>query len=243
MKTRRILRYVIIGVVALLLVATLGFLAWTRIARYPAFPEASALAETAQMPQGWYVFQSAQPTDTAFIFYPGGLVDPAAYAPLMKQISEQGVTTIIVSMPLDLAVFGVNKADDVIAAYPDIKHWIIGGHSLGGSMAAEYVKGHPPAVEGLAFMASYPADSTDLSTLPLKATSIYGTQDGVARNVFKESLNRLPAGTPLVVIEGGNHAQFGNYGPQAGDGVPTISREEQQQQTANAVVELAQALK
>ena len=243
MKTRRIVRYVIIALVALLVVATLGFLAWTRFARYPAFPEAVAVAEPAKTPQGWYVFQPAQPTDTGFIFYPGGLVDPAAYAPLMKQLSDQGIMTVITPMPLDLAVFGVNKANDVIAAYPDIEQWIIGGHSLGGSMAAEFVKGNPEAVKGLAFLASYPADSTDLSALPLKATSIYGTNDGVARNVFNESLTRLPDGTPLVVIDGGNHAQFGHYGPQAGDGVATISREEQQQQTTTAISELANQLK
>ena len=243
MKTRRIVRYVIIALVALLVVATLGFLAWTRFARYPAFPEAVAVAEPAKTPQGWYVFQPAQPTDTGFIFYPGGLVDPAAYAPLMKQISDQGIMTVILPMPLDLAIFGVNKANDVIAAYPDIKQWIIGGHSLGGSMAAEFVKGNPAAVKGLAFLASYPADSTNLSALPIKVTSIYGTNDGVARNVFNESLTRLPDGTPLVVIDGGNHAQFGNYGPQAGDGVATISREEQQQQTTQAVVDLVDQLK
>lgn len=243
MKTRRIARFVIIALVAVLVVATVGFLAWTRLARYPAFPEAVVVAEPAKTPQGWYVFQPAQPTDTGLIFYPGGLVDPAAYAPLMKQLSDQGITTVIVPMPLDLAVFGVNKANDVIAAYPDIKHWIIGGHSLGGSMAAEFVKGNPAAVQGLAFLASYPADSTDLSALPIKATSIYGTNDGVARNVFKTSLARLPAGTPLVIIDGGNHAQYGNYGPQAGDGTATISREEQQQQTATAILELADQLR
>ena len=243
MKTRRIVRYVIIALVALLVVATIGFLAWTRLARYPAFPEAAALAQTAQTPQGWYVFQPAQPTDTGFIFYPGGLIDPAAYAPLMKQLSDQGIMTVIVPMPLDLAVFGVNKANDVIAAYPDMKQWIIGGHSLGGSMAAEFVKGNPAAMKGLAFLASYPADSTDLATLPLKATSIYGTNDGVARNVFNDSLARLPDGTPLVVIDGGNHAQFGNYGPQSGDGVATISREEQQQQTTTAIGELVNQLR
>jgi dienelactone hydrolase len=243
MKTRRIVRYVLIGLVAVLVVTTIGFLAWTRLARYPAFPEAAALAQTAQTPQGWYVFQPTQPADTGFIFYPGGLVDPAAYAPLMKQLSDRGIMTVIVPMPLDLAVFGVNKANDVIAAYPEIKNWIIGGHSLGGSMAAEFVKGNPAAVQGLAFLASYPADSTNLSALPIKATSIYGTHDGVARDVFKDSLARLPAGTPLVIIDGGNHAQFGNYGPQAGDGVATISREEQQRQTVTAVTELVNQMK
>src|SRR5512143_918573 len=165
MKTGSMSRCAVIALVALLLVATIGFLAWTRLARYPAFPEATALAQTAQTPQGWYVFQPAQPSDTGFIFYPGGLVDPAAYAPLMKQLSDQGIMTVIVPMPLDLAVFGVNKANDVIAAYPDIKQWIIGGHSLGGSMAAQYAKDNASKLAGIAFMASYPAG--DMTQSPL----------------------------------------------------------------------------
>jgi dienelactone hydrolase len=244
MKTRRIVRSLIIVLVALLVVAAVGFLAWTRLARYPAFPEAAALAETAKTPQGWYVFQPAQPTDTGIIFYPGGLVDPAAYTPLMKQLSDQGIMSIDVPMPLDLAIFGVNKANDVIAAYPEIKHWIIGGHSLGGSMAAEFVKGHPAAVEGLAFMASYPADSTNLSALPIKVATIHGSNDGLATNdKIQNSLKNLPADTKVILIEGGNHAQYGNYGPQAGDGVATISREEQQQQTVKAIGELTNELK
>lgn len=242
MRTRRIVRYVIIALVALLIVATVGFLAWTRLARYPAFPEATALAQTAQTPQGWYVFQPAQPNDTGFIFYPGGLVDPSAYAPLMKQLSDQGITTVIVPMPLDLAIYGVNKANDVIAAYPEIKHWIIGGQSLGGSMAAQYAKDNASKLAGIAFMASYPAG--DMSQSPLQVVTIHGSLDGLATPTkIADSLKLLPSTTSEVLIEGGNHAQYGNYGPQSGDGVATISREEQQQQTTTAIFELVDQLK
>src|SRR5512135_22215 len=167
MKIRRIARYLIIALVALLVVATVGFLAWTRLARYPAFPEAAALADTVKTPQGWYVFQPAQPADTGFIFYPGGLVDPAAYAPLMKQLSDQGIMSVIVPMPLDLAIFGVNKAGEVIAAYPEIKHWIIGGHSLGGSMASQYAQDNANKLAGIAFIGSYPAGDMSQSSLPV----------------------------------------------------------------------------
>jgi len=239
---RRYLQRGIIVVAVLLVIIAVGFLAWTRLARYPAFPEAAALAETAKTPQGWYVFQPAQPSDTGFIFYPGGLVDPAAYAPLMKSLADQGITSVIVPMPLDLAVFGVNKANDVIAAYPEIKHWIIGGHSLGGSMAAEFVKGHPGVINGIAFMGSYPAN--DMTQQPIQVVTIYGSLDGLANPAkIADSLKLLPSTTREVLIEGGNHAQYGNYGPQAGDGVATISREEQQQQTVKAVMELANELK
>ncbi len=244
MKRRRILKYSLSGLAVVLVVAIAGFLAWTRLARYPALPEATALAQTAQTSQGWYVFQPPQPAQTGLILYPGGLVDPAAYAPLMKKLSDQGIMTVIVPMPLDLAIFGVNKASDVIAAYPEIKQWIIGGHSLGGSMAAEFVKGHPAAVAGIAFMAAYPADSTNLSALPIKAVSVHGSNDGLATEPkIQNSLKNLPVDTKVVTIEGGNHAQYGNYGPQAGDGTALISREEQQQQTVNAMMELINELK
>ncbi|MDZ4169530.1 MAG: alpha/beta hydrolase [Coriobacteriia bacterium] len=225
-----------------LVVAVVGFLAWTRMERYPAFQGAAALAEQAKTESGWYVFGPDGQATTGVIFYPGGLVDPAAYAPLMERLSQDGVLAIIVPMPLDLAVFGIDRADGVIAEYPEVDSWVIAGHSLGGSMAAEYVKRNPDAIQGIAFLASYPADSTDLSASTLRATSTYGTEDGVAGDVFEGSLRLLPGGTPLDVIEGGNHAQFGDYGPQKGDGTASISREQQQQQAASTIMRLVELL-
>jgi hypothetical protein len=240
---KKVLKFGLIGLVVLLVVATTGFLIWTQAARYQPFAEASALiTPDVKSPQGWYVFRAASPSDRGFIFYPGGLVDAAAYAPLMKSIADQGITAIITPMPLDLAVFSINKANDVIAAFPEIKTWVIGGHSLGGSMAAQYVKDNPTKVQGVVFMAAYPADNVDLSQLPIKFVTLYGTYDGVARNVFKDSLRRLPADTELIALDGGNHAQFGNYGPQAGDGTATLGREEQQAKTVEAVVALMQRI-
>ncbi len=227
---------------AVFVLASVGFYAWTRIATYPAFPEAVALAEKAQTERGWYTFEPDTEPRAGFIFYPGGLVDPAAYAPLMRRLSGGGVRAIIVPMPLDLAVFGIRRADEVVAAYPGIETWVIGGHSLGGAMAAEYMKSGTDEIDGVAFLAAYPSDSTDLSALSAAVLSIYGSEDGVAGHVFEESLQRLPDGTSLEVIEGGNHAQFGNYGPQEGDGVATVSRDEQQRLTANAILRFVNAL-
>ena len=240
MTVRRRLKTIGVALVALLVVVSLGFYIWTRVARYPAFPEAVTVADAARTERGWYVFEPTGEADAGFIFYPGGLVDPAAYGPLMRQLSEDGILAVIVPMPLDLAVFGIGRADDVVAAYPEVDTWVIGGHSLGGAMAAEYLKGNPGAIDGIVFLASYPAESTDLSTLPVGALSIYGTEDGVAGDVFEDSLRRLPAGTPLEVLDGGNHAQFGNYGPQEGDGVATMGRDEQQRLTASAIAALVE---
>jgi len=229
-------------ILVLLVLAAAGFYAWTRLATYPAFSEAAALAQQAQTERGWYVFEPEGEPSSGFIFYPGGLVDPAAYAPLMQKLSHGGVLAVIAPMPLNLAVFGIARANDVIAAYPSIDTWIIGGHSLGGAMAAEYLKNNPDAIEGVAFLASYPSNSTDLTAITAAVVSIYGTEDGVDGAVFEESLGRLPAGASLKVIDGGNHAQFGNYGPQKGDGIATISRDEQQRLTADAILELANGL-
>lgn len=220
-----------------------GFYVWARTATYPAFPDAAALADQAKSEQGWYVFEPEGEPSAGFIFYPGGLVDPAAYAPLMQRLSDGGILAIIVPMPLDLAVFGVGSADDVVARYPHIDTWIIGGHSLGGAMACEYIKDGTSEIDGLALLASYPADSTDLSWLPIAAISIYGSEDGVASSDFEQSLERLPDNASIELILGGNHAQFGDYGPQEGDGVATLSRDEQQRLTADAVLSLAGALK
>ena len=233
---RKRLRLIGALAVAVAVLVSVGFYAWTRAARYPAFPEAVALAERARTDRGWFAFEPDGEPIAGFIFYPGGLVDPAAYAPLMRRLSEGGVLAVIVEMPLDLAVFGQGRADDVVAAYPGIDTWVIGGHSLGGAMAAEYMKDGPEPIDGVVFLAAYPADSTDLTAQSAAFLSIYGSEDGVADEVFEKSLERLPEGASLEVLEGGNHAQFGDYGPQRGDGAATMSRREQQRLTADAIL-------
>jgi dienelactone hydrolase len=149
----------------------------------------------------------------------------------------------IVKMPLSLAVFGINKADGVITAYPDIRYWVIGGHSLGGSMAASYAKKQSDKVQGLAFWASYPATSDDLSSTSLKGLSTHGSNDQVLNmDNFNATKALLPPGTIMQVIQGGNHAQFGNYGLQSGDGTATISAADQQAQAADLTVRLLRAV-
>lgn len=239
---RRTLEILAIALAGSIVLAMLGFYGWTRLSRYPAFENAASLAADAQNAEGWVVFEPNDEPIAGLVFYPGGLVDPAAYAPLMQRVSEGGVLAVIVPMPLELAFFDIRRADDVIAAYLDIEHWAIGGHSLGGAMACEYVARNPEAMDGLVLLGSYPAESTDLSALDLQAVSIYGTEDGVSVDVFEDSAARLPGDTVLVEISGGNHAQFGDYGPQKGDGTASISREEQQRLTAEAIFLLLQRI-
>jgi pimeloyl-ACP methyl ester carboxylesterase len=123
-----------------------------------------------------------------------------------------------------------NRAKEVLAAYPEVTDWAVGGHSLGGAMAASFVYNHPGLIDNLILWAAFPAESNSLAERSeLAVTSIYGAQDGLATVAeIEASRVRLPVDTQFVPIEGGNHAQFGWYGPQAGDNPATISREEQQ---------------
>ncbi|HQA81172.1 MAG TPA: alpha/beta hydrolase [Methanoregulaceae archaeon] len=180
---------------------------------------------------------------TGFILYPGGHVDFRSYAPIARNIAGRGYLVSIVEMPFSLAIFGIEKADNVIAAYPDIRYWVIGGHSLGGSMVASYARNHPGKVQGVVFWASYPAEGDDLSGTELKGLTTYGSDDRVLDlDTFTTTLSLLPPGTIMQVIEGGNHSQFGNYGPQPGDGIATITAADQQQQAADLTVRILRSV-
>ncbi|MFZ0533063.1 MAG: alpha/beta fold hydrolase [Anaerolineales bacterium] len=229
--------------IGILFAAVIGFVAWGLIIPAP-MPEAlAALLSDAQVnitTEPWLVFQSSQnkPT-TGLILYPGGRVDPRAYAPQAHIIASQGYLVIIVPRPLNLAVLGAERASSVINTNPNIQNWVIGGHSLGGSMAALYADKHRDQIKGLVLWASYPASSNNLADSTIKVASIYATLDGLAtQEKIDASRKLLPADTTWVQIEGGNHAQFGWYGLQSGDNPATISREEQQIQIVQATLNL-----
>ena len=190
----------------------------------------------------WLVFRPAGEAQPAgLIFYPGARVDYRAYAPAMRALAEAGYRAVIVPMPLQLAVLAPEAAADVIAAMPDITTWAIGGHSLGGTMAAHFAYDHPGAVRGVMLWAAYPTATEDLSARPLAVISIFGTRDGLSTPAAIEaSRPLLPPTTQWVPIAGGNHAQFGWYGPQAGDTLATITRAEQQQQIIAATLQWLQ---
>lgn len=244
-KTLRIL-LLVFGL--LLIGAIAGFVIWAKMPARP-MPEAlSALQtnpEVAVSSGEWLVFSptnTSQPS-TGLIIYPGGRVDYRAYAPTAHQIAAQGYFVVIARMPLNLAVFNPNVADRIIAAFPNVQHWAIGGHSLGGAMAANYAANHPGLLKGLVLWAAYPTSSDDLSASGLKVTSIFGSQDGLATlDDIEASRQLLPEDTVWVQIEGGNHAQFGWYGDQAGDNPALISRSEQQNQVVAATISLLEKL-
>jgi pimeloyl-ACP methyl ester carboxylesterase len=192
---------------------------------------------------GWVTFSPAdnpQP-DMGIVFYPGGRVDYRAYSPVLRKIAEQGYFVALVPVPLNLAFFDVNVAERVRVQYPEITNWVVGGHSLGGVAASVYAKDHVADLDGILFFASYPADDS-LKNTDLNVFSIYGTRDMAGMDKFDETKALLPDDTQYVVIDGGNHAQFGSYGFQAGDNEATISPEEQWTQISTATVEFLKTL-
>ena len=242
------IRFFSILLVLVIVSAIVGFVVWGETPAQP-MPEALAALQSDGLvnvtSDRWLTFSPAesQPT-TGLIIYPGGRVDYRSYAPAAHQIASQGYLVVIVRMPLNLAVLNPGAATDVIIAHPEIANWSIGGHSLGGAMAANFANKHPDQIQGLALWAAYPASSDDLSNSGLSVISIFGTLDGLA-TIDKIDLSRslLPADTIWLSITGGNHAQFGWYGDQSGDNPAKISRVTQQDQVISATLALLENLK
>ena len=242
----KIIKRILLGLLAAVVLAVLGFVVWAEMPLGPA-PEALTALESDSQVQvvessEFTTFKPStlQPT-TGFIFYPGGRVDYRSYAVPLREIAAQGYLVILLPVRLNLAFFDVNAADPVFAAYPGIEHWAIGGHSLGGVAAGLYAKDHLGQLDGIIFWASYPADDS-LKNSGLKMLSIYGTNDMAGMEIFDETSTRLTADAQYVIIDGGNHAQFGDYGPQPGDKAATISRTEQQKQIVETTTKFLEGL-
>ena len=173
--------------------------------------------------------------DTALIFYPGAKVEASAYAPLLYELAEEDVDCFLVEMPLRMAIFGVNKALDITEAY-DYGTWILAGHSLGGAMAASCAASNPDTFDVLLLLAAYTTKELDEG---ISVLSLYGSEDGVLNMDSVESGRELvPDDYTEICIEGGNHAQFGSYGEQDGDGAASISAAEQRQAVIDALAVL-----
>ena len=168
------------------------------------------------------------------IFYPGGKVEAEAYAPLLRSLAEADFLVVIAKMPFHLAVFDANAAEAIMAQGNEVEEWYLAGHSLGGVMASSFAADQSDEVAGLIFLASYP--SGDLNDAPFPVLSIYGSEDEVLnRESYDEAQGKLPDDYTEIVLDGGNHGQFGDYGLQEGDGTATISALQQQQQTVEAI--------
>lgn len=231
MKTKRMSRrkkWLLAGGIVLLVLAILvGAFFWYVSDYYRAEDvalEVLAQDSTIKEQDNLTILSPTYPTDTAIIFYPGAKVEAEAYLPLLDQIRQRGVTCILVHMPFHMAIFDVDAAEEVMEQFPEYQHWYMAGHSMGGAMASQFAADHPDEVDGLILLGAYIyGDYPDEDTL-----TIYGSLNQSVEDHIDYTEN-------IVEIEGGNHAQFGNYGPQKGDLPATISAEEQQKQTVEAI--------
>lgn len=227
---------------------------------YPALPEAlnalqsdnEVTVTTGEFPLPlknpyYYLFEpvGALPAK-GFVIYPGGKVDARSYAPTARAIASAGYLTVIAAMPDDLAIGGWARAHTIIARYRSIKTWAVGGHSMGGSFACKFAQRFTWEVDGVVLWAAWPSFFFSLRHKPLKAVSIYGSEDGYPDEI-EAGAQQLPPGTEFVKIEGGNHTQFGYYDTspepqQEHDNPALISREEQQRQIVEATIAFLDAL-
>ena len=171
------------------------------------------------------ILSPTTPSDTALIFYPGAKVEYFAYLPILEKITQtSGINCILLEMPFNMAIFDSNAAQGVIEQFPDIQNWYIGGHSMGGAMASDYASKNPDKVKGLILLGAY-----IYGDYPVENTlTVYGSFNSSVREKINYTEN-------ILVIEGGNHAQFGNYGKQKGDHDASISRKEQQDIAVEAI--------
>jgi len=190
-----------------------------------------------------------QPNDnqqpSGFIFFPGGMVAPEAYAPMSRAISEKGYNVFIVKLPFGSAPLDsqetsvMEQALNIMDANESIQYWVVGGHSRGAAIASRFASLHGESFDGLILIGtSHPKeDAFNLSNTTLAVTKINATNDGLASTEEVEATAQyLPDDATLVKIDGGNHSQFGYYGSQIGDNVATISREQQQALTVDAIL-------
>lgn len=174
--------------------------------------------------------------ETAVLFVPGAKVDAAAYAPLLRLLAEGGADCYLHEPPFHMAFSADAAAEDALDTYPHA-HWYTAGHSLGGVTASGCAIGDPDSFEGIVLLAAYPAAEVPDG---LSVCSIYGSLDTrLDKEAYESHRGNFPSAPGMfeeIVIEGGNHAQFGDYGPQKGDSPATISAKEQQQKTADAIL-------
>lgn len=212
------LKWMGIGLSAVLVIVVGLFYAYT-LDYYHALPESLKIYQAAPEPiKGIHVF-GFQTSNTGIIFYPGGKVEAAAYAQLCTELAQKGYDVFLVDMPFNLAVFNIDGADQVRSQNPHIKTWYLAGHSLGGAMASSHELKRPSVYAGLILLAAYPLEHNDEPYLIIK-----GSNDQVLDS------SKL-SGFEVQILEGGNHAYFGSYGEQKGDGLASISPQDQLKQT------------
>jgi hypothetical protein len=228
-------------------IGTALFITWSLLA-YRAQGVARAALEsdarvTVTRADGHWSFTPPSPATVGLIFFPGALVDPVAYAPLVHAIAGAGYTSLLIEVPRRGAFGGADGPEvferaRAAAARSSVARWVVAGHSRGGVIAAYLVRDGFPGLAGAVLLGtSHPRDFS-LAGTPIPMTRVFGTRDTVA-DVEKLDRTRanLPVSARIVRIDGGNHSQFGYYGFQPGDWPATIGRDAQQVIVRDAIVD------
>ncbi|MED4128806.1 MULTISPECIES: alpha/beta family hydrolase [Shouchella] len=229
------LKWIFLGFIGIILLLGAGFFVWTQFTYELINAEGVELNEPLPINDDWIIY-SASNADTGFVLYPGAKVEPEAYAYLAQELSQQGITVAIPSVTLNLSIFDSAKAEELIQREPDL-HWYIGGHSMGGAAAAMYADNHLETIEGLLLFGSYAASNESLHSSSLPVLSLSASEDGLSTpEKIEDNSKNLPDTTDFIEIEGGNHAYFGLYGEQTGDGDAHLSVAEQQEAIIEIVI-------
>lgn len=227
MKVKKTVKNIAIFLIILIITGILGFFIYT--SQYYKADDSTIAAinndYSIEYHDNYVVIGSSDQMDEALIFYPGGKVEYLAYYPLLEKLSQKGITSILVKMPFNLAVFNANAADKIINDFPEVEEWYIGGHSLGGAMASSYASEHKDKIDGLVLLGAYIYGDYSKD----KSITIYGENDKILNR------SKINYTENVYIIKGGNHGQFGNYGQQKGDGVPTITSAKQQDESVKYI--------
>jgi len=241
-KSNPLKRWILIALAIILAGTLIWGISWATYSR-PPLPEALTalesddLVEVSQDP--WLTFTPTGDIKAGLIFYPGGRIDPRGYAPLLREIASEGYLVVVPSMPINMAIFDTNAADEIIDHFSKINSWGIAGHSVGGTSAAIYTANNPGKIAGLAIWASYPPNNTDLSGANLPVYSIYGELDSrVDRPAIKERKSIMPPDTVYLEIPGGDHHQFGSYLIDPDQDHSTTPRAVQQEQIIEGTLDM-----
>ncbi|MBO9130790.1 alpha/beta hydrolase [Bacillus sp. 165] len=225
---KKFIKYGLLSVAALVIITFLGFYIWAQ-QTYKPTKQLTSLVGEVKIEDGWVIYEPKESKKTGVILYPGAKVEPEAYSYIAQQLSKQGYYVGIPEVTLNLAITSINKAEEMMEKYPSVEKWYVGGHSLGGVSAGSFAYDNLDMVDGLFFLGSYPMNSNDFSETHLPILSIYAERDGLTTlGDIEDSESLLSDETVLYEIKGGNHAQFGIYGPQKGDNEAEISVKDQQ---------------
>ncbi|MDB8792424.1 alpha/beta hydrolase [Romboutsia sp. 1001216sp1] len=239
LRRKNIKRKILITISIMLGISLLGFFIWIGNTYEPGTLAKEALISDkkveVKIDKNIVFTPKNKDVTKGFIFYPGAKINPEAYAPICKEISEAGYEVVILKMPLNIAFLGENEASKVMKEYKNITHWVVGGHSLGGVVASSFAAENN-LVDGVVLLSSYPM-TDKLKNMTKDVLSIWGSKDGVVNfESLIDSKKDLPNNTTYVEIEGANHSYFGDYGLQNGDNEALISEKEQINKTAKSII-------